>query len=142
MDFVDGPDNGARLKATGPLDNRGDCLPIKEVVCYTFAALQAWARERNVERQPEETPLEFAKRLGEEFPGLETKVRRFTTLYARAVYDYSPLPGNSLEVVKELWKRLETAAEQRCPHDLLAQSIRYRPFLEASLAGRSRHRNE
>jgi hypothetical protein len=93
-------------------DGCGDRLPIKEVVRYTFAALQAWARERNVERRPEETPLEFAKRLGEEFPALEAEVRRFTTLYARAAYDYSPLPGNSPEVVRQLWERLETAAEQ------------------------------
>ena len=93
-------------------DGRGDRLPIKEVVRYTFTALQAWARERHMERQREETPLEFAKRLGEEFPALEEEVRRFTTLYARAAYDYSPLPGNSLEVVKQLWKSLETAAEQ------------------------------
>jgi hypothetical protein len=94
------------------LDGRGDRLPIKEVVRYTFAALQAWARERNMERRLEETPLEFAKRLGEEFPTLEEEVRRFTTLYARAAYDYSPLPGNSPEVVRQLWERLETAAEQ------------------------------
>jgi hypothetical protein len=94
------------------LDGHGDRLPIKEVVRYTFAALQAWARERNMERRPEETPLEFAKRLGEEFPTLEEEVRRFTTLYARAAYDYSPLPGNSPEVVRQLWERLETAAEQ------------------------------
>jgi Domain of unknown function (DUF4129) len=93
-------------------DGRGDRLPIKEVVRYTFTALQVWARERNMERQPEETPLEFAKRLGEEFPALEAEVLRFTTLYARAAYDYSPLPGNSLEAVKQLWKRLESGAEQ------------------------------
>jgi hypothetical protein len=93
-------------------DGRGDRLPIKEVVRYTFAALQVWAREHNVERRPEETPLEFAKRLGEEFPAVESEVRRFTTLYARAAYDYSPLPGNSPEVVRQLWERLETAAEQ------------------------------
>ena len=37
-----------------PLDGRGDRMPIKEVMRYTFAALQAWGRERNVERQPEE----------------------------------------------------------------------------------------
>ncbi len=64
--------------------------PIKEVVRYTFAALQAWAREHSVERRPEETPLEFAARLGEEFPALEADVRRFAGLYARAVYDYGP----------------------------------------------------
>jgi hypothetical protein len=93
-------------------DGRGEHLPIKEVVRYSFAALQAWARERNMERQPEETPLEFAKRLGDEFPALEEEVRRFTTLYVRAAYDYSPLPGNAPEVVRQLWKGLETAAEQ------------------------------
>ena len=64
------------------LDGRGDRMPIKEVMRYTFAALQASARERNVERQPEETPLEFAQRLGEEFPALEAEINRFTNLYA------------------------------------------------------------
>ncbi len=59
-------------------DGRGERLPIKEVVRYSFAALQAWARERTVERRPEETPLEFAERLGDEFPALEEEVRRFT----------------------------------------------------------------
>ena len=93
-------------------DGRGDRWPIKEVVRYTFTALQAWARERHMERQREETPLEFAQRLGEEFPTLEAEVRRFITFYARAAYDYSPLPGNSLEAVKQLWKQLESGAEQ------------------------------
>ncbi len=93
-------------------DGRGDRLPIKEIVRYSFAALQAWARERNMERQPEETPLEFAKRLGDEFPALEAEAHRFTALYVRAAYDYSPLPGASLEAVKQLWKQLEAGAEQ------------------------------
>ena len=94
------------------LDGRGERWPVKEIVQYTFAALQAWAREQKVERRPGETPLEFAGRLGEEFPGLEADVRRFTILYARAVYDYGPLPANALDVVRQFWKRLETAAEQ------------------------------
>ena len=93
-------------------DGRGERRPVKEIVKYTFAALQASAREHNVERRPGETPLEFAGRLGEEFPGLEADVRRFTILYARTVYDYGPLPGNALDVVRQFWKRLETAAEQ------------------------------
>ncbi len=86
--------------------------PIKEVVRYTFAALEAWAREHGVERRPEETPFEFAARLGEEFPILEADVRRFAGLYARAVYDYSPLPAAAAEQVRRFWERLETAAEQ------------------------------
>ena len=86
--------------------------PIKEVVRYTFDALQAWAREHGLERGPEETPLEFAARLGEEFPVLEADVRRFAILYARAVYDYSPLPAVAAEQVRRFWERLEAAAEQ------------------------------
>ena len=93
-------------------DGRGGRRPAKEIVQYTFAALQAWAREHNVERRPGETPLEFAGRLGEEFPGLEADVQRFTILYACAVYDYSPLPANALDVVRAFWKRLETVADQ------------------------------
>ena len=93
-------------------DGGGERRPVKEIVKYTFAALQAWAREHNVERRPGETPLEFAARLGEEYPGLEADVRRFTLLYARAVYDYGPLSANSLDAVRAFWKRLETAAEQ------------------------------
>ena len=94
------------------LDGRTERRPVKEIVKFTFTALQAWAREHNVERRPGETPLEFAGRLGEEFPGLEADVLRFTILYARAVYDYGPLPANALDVVRQFWKRLETAAEQ------------------------------
>ncbi len=86
--------------------------PIKEVVCYTFDALQAWAREHGLERRPEETPLEFAARIGEEHPTLEADVRRFASLYARAAYDYSPLPAAAAEQVRRFWERLETAAEQ------------------------------
>ena len=53
---------------------------------------------RRFERRPEETPLEFAARLGEEFPALEADVRRLTNLYARAAYDYGALPANSDKV--------------------------------------------
>jgi hypothetical protein len=56
--------------------------------------------------------LEFAKRLGDEFPALEAEAHRFTALYVRAAYDYSPLPGTALETVKQLWKQLESGAEQ------------------------------
>lgn len=86
--------------------------PIKDVVRYTFDALQAWARERGLERRPEETPLEFAARLGEEFPTLDADSRRFALLYARAVYDYNPLPGIAAEQTRRFWERLEAAAEQ------------------------------
>ena len=58
----------------------------EELVCYSFDALQAWAREHGVERQPDETPLEFTERFCQETPGLETETRRLVGLYARVAY--------------------------------------------------------
>jgi hypothetical protein len=49
----------------------------QELVRYTFAAVQAWARERDLGRQPGETPEEFAARVGAEVPALEAELRQF-----------------------------------------------------------------
>src|SRR5262249_52575552 len=79
----------------------------EELVRYTFAALDAWAEERGCARHPEETPREFASRLGEAYPALEEEVLRFADLYALAVYARGALTPACLPVVRELWQRLE-----------------------------------
>ena len=45
-----------------PLAGGKSGMAVPELVRYTFAAVQAWARERDLGRQPGETPLEFAER--------------------------------------------------------------------------------
>ena len=70
------------------------------------------ARERDLGRQPGETPLEFADRVGGEVPSLEADLRRLAALYARAVYARGGLPSNSVEVLRQFWQRLETVADQ------------------------------
>ncbi|MHB1425859.1 MAG: DUF4129 domain-containing protein [Gemmataceae bacterium] len=87
-------------------------LAAPELIRYTFAAAQAWARERDLGRQPGETPLEFADRVGSEVPALETDLNRLTLLYARAVYARGNPPNDSLEVLRHFWQRLEAVAEQ------------------------------
>jgi|SRR5579884_609999 len=87
-------------------------MAVPELIRYTFAAVQAWARERDLGRQPGETPLEFAGRVGAEVPGLEADLQRLATLYARAVYSHGGLPSNSVEVLRQFWQRLEAVAEQ------------------------------
>jgi hypothetical protein len=83
-----------------------------ELIRYTFAAAQAWARERELGRQPGETPLEFADRVGAEVPSLEADLHRLALLYARAVYARGGLPGDSIEVLRKFWERLEAVEEQ------------------------------
>ncbi len=87
-------------------------MAVPELIRYTFAAVQAWARERDLGRHPGETPLEFAERVGMEVPALEADLRRLANLYARAVYARGGLPGNSVEVLRQFWQRLEAVADQ------------------------------
>jgi hypothetical protein len=84
----------------------------KELLRYSFEALEAWARERDLGRHPGETPLEFAGRVGGEVPALEADVRRLVSLYARALYAAGELPANTPEPVRQFWLRLEAVAEQ------------------------------
>jgi hypothetical protein len=84
--------------------------PARQLVRYTFEAVQAWARERDLGRQVGETPLEFSGRVGGEVPALEAELRQLAALFARAAYAREPLPGNTVEVLRRFWERLERVA--------------------------------
>jgi hypothetical protein len=83
-----------------------------ELVKYSFAALEAWAWEHSRGRDPQETPLEFARRLSEHYQSLETDAPRLATLYARLAYARGALPAASREHVAEFWKHLELAQDE------------------------------
>jgi hypothetical protein len=93
-------------------DGSASRMPPEEVIRYTFAALQAWAHERELGRPPEETPLEFAARVGDEVPALDAEARQLALLYASAVYACDRLPKHCIETVRRFWSKLETVAEQ------------------------------
>lgn len=79
-----------------------------ELVRYSFQALEAFAREHGHERHVGETPLEFAERLSEELPPLETNVRRLSLLYSRLAYARGQLPLSTTDAVREFWTALES----------------------------------
>jgi hypothetical protein len=88
-------------------DGRAEQLSPDELARYSFEALQAWAWEHDLARAPEETPLEFAARLGPEVPALEAEARGVAGLYARSVYGRGRLTPSALGVLQEFWRRLE-----------------------------------
>ena len=77
-----------------------------ELVAYTFLALDSWAWDRDCGREPTETPLEFAARLGEVFPDLAEAFTRFARVYARVSYSDAPPPADTLAVLEETWDGL------------------------------------
>lgn len=77
-----------------------------ELVAYTFEALDAWAHDRDAGRDPTETALEFARRLGEAFPDHADAFDKIAGLYTRMSYSTLPLPGTTLTTLEEVWEQM------------------------------------
>lgn len=92
------------------MDGTVDRMSPDQVARYSFEALQAWAHDRDLGRRPEETPMEFAERIGTEVPALEEDVRRLVGLYARVAYARNRLTRAAIDPLKELWTRLDRTA--------------------------------
>ena len=83
-----------------------DAQTPEELVHYTFEALQAWAKERDLERPPDQTPIEFARRLGAYIPDLAYESGRLTRMYSGYAYAGQTPPGDCATVLKTLWAKL------------------------------------
>ncbi len=88
------------------LDGRADRLSPSALVRYSFEALEAWAFERDLPRLQEETPIEFARRLGDELPALEEDARQLSGLYAHVAYARVPLTPASVAPLRQFWQQL------------------------------------
>jgi hypothetical protein len=78
----------------------------RELVAYSFEALDAWAWDRDAGRDPTETPLEFARRLGEAFPDHADAFAKLAGLYTRTTYSTLPLPDATLTLLEEAWEQM------------------------------------
>jgi hypothetical protein len=78
-------------------DGTADGRDTAELIAYTFEALDAWAWDRDAGRDPSETALEFARRLGDEFAPL-------ANLYARMAYSELPLPPGARDTLEAAWE--------------------------------------
>src|SRR6266851_2131351 len=83
----------------------------EQLVRYSFEALEAWGREHELPRTPEETALEFARRIGHATPGLDADVKRLAGLYVRAAYGRGRLTQAAIPTIQQFWERLEGVME-------------------------------
>lgn len=84
-----------------------------ELAAYTFAALDAWAWDRDMGREPGETPLEFATRVGHHFEKLDEPAYRVATLFVQAQYSRAPLPKSTLAALETLWDHMEESPPRK-----------------------------
>jgi hypothetical protein len=93
----------------------GESMSAANLVRYSFEALEAWARERDLGRSNQETPLEFAQRLGGEFLDLDKDVRRLAGYYAGLAYAGKSPPASCREAVRVFWQKLVDVVEKHQP---------------------------
>jgi Domain of unknown function (DUF4129) len=80
--------------------------PPERVILYSYEAVQAWARERGINPQPQQTAREFCRDLCEKFPEISSELNRLAFLHGHATYG-TKLPENcNLEPVRQLWRYL------------------------------------
>ena len=89
-----------------------DQMKPEALLRYTFAAFEAWARDRDIPREQGETPFEFVERISNEAPALETDARRMVNLYAGIAYAGQKLDNEGLDTLREFWKMLKDVAER------------------------------
>ena len=90
-------------------DGSARSRPLPELVGYTFAALESWAADQEMARKSGETSREFADRLMNEFPQLET-CGRLSSLVNRVAYSRRVLPDDAAETLRLAWKEMDALA--------------------------------
>jgi hypothetical protein len=80
------------------------------VIAYTFEAMESWAYERNIERGAEQTPLEFARDVGNESPEMQDEAVRLARLYTRAAYSENPPSDGCRDDLRETWYQMSATA--------------------------------
>lgn len=80
--------------------------PIVELVRYTFEALEAWARDNGLPREPDQTAHEFARQIAMQIEPLAAPARTLADLYSRAAYAPKTLPASTADDLHEFWQLL------------------------------------
>ena len=93
-----------------------------DLVRYSFEALGAWAQERQLGREVDETPIEFANRIAEATPELREHAKRLGVLYARVLYARGALPPSFRAAVENFWQRLDEVPARAPSQDSLQPS--------------------
>jgi hypothetical protein len=80
-------------------------MPWPELVRYTFAAVEAWGRERDCPRQADQTPHEFAHNLASLEPQIAAPVQSLASWYAQLAYAPRAAAGK-LDPLRQLWREM------------------------------------
>jgi hypothetical protein len=80
--------------------------PAEELIRYSFAAFEAWARERGYPRSAEQTPSEFVQVVAAGETYLAREALQLGELYNVSAYGRKATTSMNVAPVQRLWQRL------------------------------------
>jgi len=84
--------------------------PPARTVAYTFAALEAWARDRKCPRPDDVTPQEFARATRRQFRILDRSILDLAEMYNELAYAGADLSPQRVAGLERLWAQLAETA--------------------------------
>ena len=96
-----------------PFQNGHPGKPLAELVNYSMLALEAWGRDLGVDRNEDETPTEFARRLHSIDAKTSKSARQLAELYNRCAFGGKPKVQADTTPLVELWRRMESVYRKR-----------------------------
>jgi len=85
-------------------------LSPEELVQYSFEALEAWGRENDCPRSPEQTPYEYSTLIARRERSLSGAARDLAEVYSHTAYAGASLVPASADRLRRFWEKLTSAA--------------------------------
>ena len=80
----------------------------RKIVVVTFQAFEAWTREQGWQRNQEETPSEFIRRVAGSIPTAATPATQIVDAYNRIVYGRGKATRRDLTAAKQVWQAMQS----------------------------------
>jgi len=80
----------------------------REVIHYSFQALEAWAYEKGIERREDQTPNEFTREVAYNAKTIGTNIEQLGKLYSQEAYAPNSVANSHLPELQAFWSVLLT----------------------------------
>ncbi|MBT4695129.1 MAG: DUF4129 domain-containing protein [Planctomycetaceae bacterium] len=80
----------------------------REVIHYSFQALEAWAYEKGIERRGDQTPNEFTREVANNAQTIGTNIEQLGKLYSQEAYAPNSVASSHLPELQRFWSVLLT----------------------------------
>ncbi|MDX1522870.1 MAG: DUF4129 domain-containing protein, partial [Anaerolineae bacterium] len=103
---------GARVAGFNPFLSLDGEPETRRIIRERYQKLLAATREQGRPRSPQQTPLEYARELGQLWPGNRNSIDLLTTRYVQARYSDEPSMPEHAEQARAAWQQLQKRTDK------------------------------